>query len=280
MASSGASNPPGTTAPVESPASAAAGASSVEIALDGKPSRESAAQVLIEHLFAHTDTNIPQVSYAVSYHLAEEHIGGDIVDVYHFDNNCVAFAIADISGKGAKAAVHAGLIKYGLRAYSSLGLTPEAVLRAMDRLYLENNNFEKVESFASVFFAVADPSRRSLTFANGGHEPVLVVSPEGILSVLQPTAPLIGVFDDQHNLFKEAIIRIEEGTLLVATTDGVTEARTPDGEFFGMERFIAAVEASSDKSPEAIVDRIVAEVRAFTGKRLRDDIAIVAVRFA
>jgi hypothetical protein len=42
--------------------------------------------------------------------------------------------------------VHAALIKYGLRAYSSMGLTPEAVLRAMDRLYLENSNFEKVES--------------------------------------------------------------------------------------------------------------------------------------
>ena len=256
------------------------GTSSLEIVIDGKSAHESAAQVLIEHLFAHADTEIPQVSYAVSYRLAEELIGGDIVDVYHFDNNCVAFAIADISGKGAEAAVHAALIKYGLRAYSSHGLTPEAVLRAMARLYLENNRFENIESFASVFFAIVDPLRRTLTFANGGHEPILIVSPAGCISVLQPTAPLIGVFDDQHHLYRQESIAIEKGTLLVATTDGVTEARAKDGELFGMDRFIAAVDASREQSPEAILEAVIAEVHAFSHNRLRDDIAIVAVRFA
>ncbi len=264
---------------VEKPEMAAPGTSSVGIVLDGKSQRESAAQVLIEHLFANTDTAIPQVSYAVSYRLAEEFIGGDIVDVYHFDNDCVAFAIADISGKGARAAVHAALIKYGLRAYSSLGLTPEAVLRAMDRLYLENNTFEKIESFASVFFAVADPTRRTLTFANAGHEAVLIVSPAGAVSVLKPTAPLIGVFDDQHYLFKQEAIPIEKDTVLVATTDGVTEARTAGGDFFGMDRFIAAVEAAHDQPPAEIVKRVVEDVQDFSNQRLRDDIAIVAVRF-
>ena len=251
----------------------------MDIVLEGVSPRESAAQVLIEHLFANADTEIPQVTYAVSYRLAEEFIGGDIVDVYHFDNNCVAFAIADISGKGAQAAVHAALIKYGLRAYSSHGLTPEAVLRALARLYLENNQFEQVESFASVFFAVADPTRRTLTFANGGHEPIVIVSPQGAVSVLAPTAPLIGVFDDQHHLFKQESIPIEQGTLLVATTDGVTEARTHDGDFFGMERFIDAVHSSRALAPEAIVKRVIDDVQAFSQRGLRDDIAIVAVRF-
>lgn len=276
----GASISPGIATAVETAELAPTGTSSVDIVLDGKSPRESAAQVLIEHLFANADTEIPQVSYAVSYRLAEEFIGGDIVDVYHFDNNCVAFAIADISGKGAKAAVHAALIKYGLRAYSSHGLTPEAVLRALARLYLENNQFENVESFASVFFAVADPTRRTLTFANGGHEPIIVVAPGGVVSVLQPTAPLIGVFDDQHHLFKQESIAIERGTLLVATTDGVTEARTRDGDFFGMERFIAAVHAARELSPEAIVERVIDDVQAFSQRGLRDDIAIVAVRFS
>ncbi len=149
----------------------------------------------------------------------------------------------------------------------------------MDRLYLENNTFENIESFASVFFAVADPLRRTLSFANAGHEPVLLVSPAGEVSVLKPTAPLIGVFDDQHHLFKQQAVPIQPGTVLVATTDGVTEARTTDGDFFGMERFIAAVEASHALSPDAIVKRVVDDVRAFSKEHLRDDIAIVAVRF-
>jgi serine phosphatase RsbU (regulator of sigma subunit) len=272
---------PGIATAVPAPDSEGTGTSSVAIVLDGKSPRESAAQVLIEHLFANADADIPQVSYAVSYRLAEEFIGGDIVDIYHFDNNCVAFAIADISGKGARAAVHAALMKYGLRAYSSQGLTPEAVLRAMARLYLENNRFEKVEAFASVFFAIVDPLRRTMTFANGGHEPVLLVSPDGEVSVLQPTAPIIGVFDDQHHLYRQEAQQIEKGTLLVATTDGVTEARAGNGEFFGMDRFIEAVDASRRESPETILQRVIEDVQVFTGRRvLRDDIAILAVRFA
>jgi sigma-B regulation protein RsbU (phosphoserine phosphatase) len=261
------------------PEGIASSSSSVEITIDSQEPLASAAQVLIEHLFAHPDTRIPGVSYAVAYRLAEEYIGGDIVDIYHFDNNSVAFAIADISGKGAAAAVHAALIKYGLRAYSSHGLTPEVALRAMDRLYLENNSFEKMESFATVFFGLVDPSRRLLTYANAGHEPLLLVSPHGVITVLPPTAPLIGVFDDQHHLFKQDFATIEPGGLLVATTDGVTEARTTDGEMFGMERFIEAVRASREGTPEDIIAQVFSDVETFAGKTLRDDIAIVVARF-
>lgn len=61
---------------------------------------EEAAKVLVEHLFAQGNIAIPGISYAVGYKLAEGPTGGDIVDVYHFDNDSVAFAIADISAKG------------------------------------------------------------------------------------------------------------------------------------------------------------------------------------
>ena len=60
---------------------------------------EEAAKVLVEHLFAQNNITIPGISYAVGYKLAVGPTGGDIVDVYHYDNNCVAFAIADISAK-------------------------------------------------------------------------------------------------------------------------------------------------------------------------------------
>jgi hypothetical protein len=79
----------------------------------------TAAKVLVEHLFARGTAQIAGVEYAVGYRLAHGLTGGDIVDVYHFDNNAVSFSIADISGKGTEAAVHAALVKYGLRAYAS-----------------------------------------------------------------------------------------------------------------------------------------------------------------
>jgi serine phosphatase RsbU (regulator of sigma subunit) len=240
---------------------------------------EEAAKVLVEHLFAQNNIVIPGVSYAVSYKLAQGPTGGDIVDLYQYDNDSIAFSIADISGKGPHAAVNAALIKFGLRAYSSEGLTPERVIRAMDRLYLENNAFEQVDSFASVFFGIVDPTRRLMTYTNAGHEPVLLVFPDGSSRVLVPTAPLVGVFDDQHHLFKQSFADLPAGTLFVGATDGVTEARDADGDLFGMERFVASAVAKRALPEAEIVRTIMEDVRAFCLGHRRDDIAIVAVRF-
>jgi len=238
-----------------------------------------AASVLISHLFAEGDRDIPGVSYAVAYRLAEVHSGGDIVDVYAFDNGAVALSIADISGKGAQAAVHAALIKYGLRAYSSHGLTPEKVMRAMDRLYLENSTFEQIESFASVFLGIVDANRRIFSYSSAGHEPVVLVHPHLAPKLLTPTAPIIGVFDDQHHLFRQESTELWPGSLLVATTDGATEVRNSAGEFFGNDRLIECIERHREEAPTAIVDAIVKTISQFAAE-WHDDVAILAARFA
>lgn len=240
---------------------------------------EEAAKVLVEHLFAQNDSVIPGISYAVSYKLAEGPTGGDIVDLYRYDNDSIAISIADISGKGPRAAVNAALIKFGLRAYSSEGLTPERVIRAMDRLYLENNAFEMADSFASVFFGIVDPTRRLMTYTNAGHEPVLMIFPDGRSQILEPTAPLIGVFDDQHHLFKQAFVDLPPGTLFLGATDGVTEARNATGEFYGMDRFVAAAVAKRRLPAVELVQTIMNEVQVFCLGKRADDIAITAVRF-
>ncbi|MFN2449820.1 MAG: PP2C family protein-serine/threonine phosphatase [Candidatus Baltobacteraceae bacterium] len=240
---------------------------------------EEAAQVLVHHLFAQNDIAIPGISYGVGYKLATGTTGGDIVDIYHYDNDAVAVAIADVAGKGPKAAVQAAMIKYALRAYSSAGMTPERVVRALDRLYLENNAFEKLESFASVFFGSVDPTRRLMHYTCAGHEPVFLISPEGRPIALMPTAPLIGIFDDQHHLFKQAFVEITPGTIFLGATDGITEARDAEGRLYGMERLIAMATDHRHEPEAAIVQAIFRDVDDFCIGNRRDDIALVAVRF-
>jgi phosphoserine phosphatase RsbU/P len=232
-----------------------------------------AARALAEHLFANSDRSIAGISYAVKYKLAEGHVGGDLIDVYHFDNDEVG-----IAGKGTQAAVQAAMIKYGLRAYASHGLSPERVLRSLDRLYLENNAYESRDSFASVFFGKLDPTRRLFHYACAAHEPVILVQPQQPARMLEITAPLIGVFDDQHHLFKQAFVHLEVDSLLVATTDGVTEARDDDGKFFGLERLVALVTECRELPVGEIVDRVLLETEEHCQGRRRDDIAIIAVR--
>lgn len=270
---------PVVTQPEPSPVEALAARESPS---DGNLAREdrASAEVLMRHLFATSEHEIDGVEYHVAYTLAERAIGGDIVDVYHFDNGNVALSIADISGKGAAAAIHAALVKYGLRCYASEGLSAERVIRSLDRAYIENNAFERTESFASVFVGILDHDRRSMTYASAGHEPVILWKPETGAEVLQPTAPVIGVFDDQHHLFRQRHVEIKSGTILVATTDGVTEARAPDGDFFGIERLVASVTTAVRGTPsmEFVVDHVLADVNRFCESRLRDDIAVLAAR--
>ena len=239
----------------------------------------TAAKVLVEHLFARGNTTIAGIEYAVGYQLAHGFTGGDIVDVYHFDNDAVSFSIADISGKGTEAAIHAAMVKYGLRAYASQGLTPERVLRSLDRLYLENNAFERIESFASVFFGMVDASRRMMHYASGGHEAAAIIVPGERPQTIVPTAPLIGVFDDQHHLFKQAFVELPPGSLFVATTDGITEARAPDQSFFGLDGFLETIELFAEAPTELIVHELIDRARKFSQDNLRDDVAVVAARF-
>ncbi len=271
----------GTPAPLTAPAESVSSSKARDAVTNGGGNvpNWNAAKLLVEHLFARGNTEIAGVEYAVGYRLAHGLTGGDIVDVYHFDNDAVSFSIADISGKGTEAAVHAAMVKYGLRAYASQGLTPERVLRSLDRLYLENNAFEKIESFASVFFAMVDTSRRMMHYASGGHEAAAIIVPGELPKTMAPTAPLIGVFEDQHDLFKQAFVHLPPGTLFVATTDGITEARSPDRAFFGMEGFLDVVEAYAEAPAEMIVHALIDRAHEFSQGNLRDDIAVVAARF-
>jgi sigma-B regulation protein RsbU (phosphoserine phosphatase) len=239
------------------------------------------AHVLIEKLFGGTQQQIQGMRYAIAYRAANRQSGGDIADVFHYDNDHVSFLIADVAGKGSGAAAQAAMVKYGLRTLASSGLMPESVMRALNRLYFESITFENAsECFATVFFGIVDASRRFLFYSNAGHEPVILVFPDGTHALLDVTGPLIGVFGDQHHLFKQATIELPIGSLLVAGTDGITETRGADGAFFGIERFIDSILKHRDASESDIAQVLLAEVNAFSGSLQRDDIAIIVSRFS
>ncbi len=122
-------------------------------------------------------------------------------------------------------------------------------------------------------------SRRIMHYASGGHEAAAIVVPGERAQTIAPTAPLIGVFDDQHHLFKQSYVELPPGTVFAATTDGITEARSPDKAFFGMEGFIDVIEELAEAPVEAIVDALITRAYAFSGENLRDDVAVVVARF-
>ncbi len=105
--------------------------------------------------FAPSQQRVDGLEYAVAYQLADGAVGGDIVDVYHFDNGNVAVAIADISGKGRAGCASRRTREIRLRCYASEG-SPATCTAFTDRVFVENNAFERTASFASVFLASID----------------------------------------------------------------------------------------------------------------------------
>lgn len=218
---------------------------------------------------------------ALAYRLAgnREHVGGDIIDVYRLRDGGSVLSIADISGKGIKAAVDAALVKYSMRAYASEGFSPQRILRSLNRLYIEKNANDGEESFVTAFVAALDPATKSFRYASAAHEPVALCEPGRPAYALPVTAPLLGLFDDPGDSFGETALMLESNTLLVAATDGLTECRAPDGTFFGMERFLRLIDAHREASPQDLLEAILAELRRFARVQFEDDTAVLVARF-
>lgn len=246
--------------------------------------RYTAARLLVDSLYAHHFPTVAGVDIGTAYALAQDEVqvGGDLIDVYQFNNGSVAISVADISGKGVKAAARAALVKYALRAYVSAGLTPAQVLRNLNVLYMETSTFDKEspDSFVSVFLGVIDPEHRIMTYASAGHEPVILMSHVQPPEFLPPTAPIVGVFSESQTLFHQRFVYLEPGgSTLVVTTDGVTEARSPGGTFIETAEIVANVNSNRTLPAQAQADELLRTTREFCGGQPQDDIAIVVARF-
>ncbi|HTW85411.1 MAG TPA: PP2C family protein-serine/threonine phosphatase [Candidatus Sulfotelmatobacter sp.] len=235
----------------------------------------------MEHLFPPQFLRLPGMEIALAYRHAgnREHVGGDIIDVYRLLDGQTVLSIADISGKGVKAAVDAALVKYSMRAYASEGFSPDRILRSLNRLYIEKNINDGEESFVTAFVAAFDPATGVLRYASAAHDPIAIREPGRPAYELPVTAPLLALFDDPAELFGEARLTVESNTLLVAATDGLTESRGPGGEFFGLERLLRLIDANCDKDAEGVLAAVLSEVRSFSRVEFEDDTAILVARF-
>ena len=206
---------------------------------------------------------------------------GDFYDVCVLPNGRLALLIADVVGKGVSAALYMALTSVILRALAAEHPErPDLVLEAANRRVLAVTE-TRAGQFATVFYGILDPDTGTLAYCNAGHCPPLITRRRsGETQELTGTGVPLGLFAGET--WEQCVAQLAPGDGLVLYTDGVTEARTAEGEFFGEERLVTAVRAHIGHPAHAIRDAVVEALGAFVGEGTQhDDIAmVVAVRDA
>jgi sigma-B regulation protein RsbU (phosphoserine phosphatase) len=237
-------------------------------------------------------------------------VSGDFYDVFELPGERhVGLVIADISDKGVPAALFMALIRSLLRAFSEIPVPPSLLglaeryavsstvtsdvklatvlthLNAVNAVLLTNNyvvrNHSEVNMFATLFCGVLDTETGLLTYVNCGHEPLLILADNGIQTRLEPTGPAVGLFEDMSLDIERSIL--EPGDLLFGYTDGVTDARSPEGKFFSAKALLALMERCCEPQPQLTAEEVLGHVESALIDHIGaadqfDDITMLAIR--
>jgi PAS domain S-box-containing protein len=235
------------------------------------------ARALQASLLPPTLPTIAQLDVATRYSAAAEEtdVGGDFYDVIEARDEAWWLVVGDVTGKGPEAAAIAGLARHTLRAGALHEGSPKSLLRLLNATL--RGELGDASSSCTVACAYVRPTARGLraTLACAGHPPPIVLGRDGRARASVARGTLLGVFDKPR--LETESVQLTAGKTLVFYTDGVTEARSSSGEFFGEDR-LADLVAQRARSATELADRMVDAVNAFDGGAHRDDLAVLVAR--
>jgi serine phosphatase RsbU (regulator of sigma subunit) len=244
---------------------------------------------------------IPDWEIVACLHPASE-ATGDFYDAFRLPGNYIALVIADVCDKGIGSALFMSLIRTLIRVFSGERRFPGLSVPAGTDLIahqLEEQGFEDIDQlealkaisltndyiaeehghtcmFATIFLGVLNPINGSLVYINGGHEPLVIVGPTGIVQDLPPTGPAVGLMPSVQ--YKIQHIQLYPGDILVGYTDGVTEALGPDGKLFTRKRLWSLLQEPAP-SASLMLERVKASLFGYIGDaRPTDDITLMVVQ--
>ncbi len=198
-------------------------------------------------------------------------VGGDCFDTLTFGRS-LGVSIADISGKGLPAALLMSNLQAAVRAFAQESAEPASVCASVNRLLCRNMASGR---FATFCYARVEPDAGRIVYSNAGHNPPLVVRAGSVTSPLSEGGMVLGIFPE--NVYAQAEVAIAPGDRVVFYTDGITEARNPEGDEYGEERLAAAAIAARALPVEEIKDALFADVTAFCRGKFEDDATLIVV---
>jgi phosphoserine phosphatase RsbU/P len=216
--------------------------------------------------------------------LPAHEVAGDYYDVLDLGEDRVGVIVADVSGKGTRAAFHMAELKGVFQSVGRIADGPrDLLIRAnealADSLYRT--------AFISALYAVLDEGTGAVTLARAGHCPALLARADGTAELLR--AGGLGLGLDRGPVFRQSLretaVQLGPGDTLVLYTDGLVEARDASGDEFGYERLAESVARHHRLQPEPLRDALMQDLQRFAGRSdaaaeaWEDDLTLVILRW-
>jgi sigma-B regulation protein RsbU (phosphoserine phosphatase) len=204
-------------------------------------------------------------------------VGGDYYDFFDLGNQRIGIALADVAGKGVAAALIMSVVQASLRILATEENVSLATLAARMNRFLHRSTGSN--AYATFFYAQIDERLRQLRYVNAGHNPpcLLRCSADQSIEELPAGGTVIGLFPQTS--YEEGVLDLQPGDVLIAFTDGVTEALNPSEEEFGDERLKNLLRRSAHLPVDEMASMIASELKSWMDTAAQyDDLTFILVK--
>lgn len=239
----------------------------------------SVAKTIQDGLIPKSTPNIPGFSFA-GYYQAQTETGGDYYDyLTHIGKDHIGLVVADVSGHGVGAGLVMTMIRSVLRSSAETMGRASNVLKKINPIIYRDTS---PNMYATMWYAILNTKTKVLNYSVAGHNAAIIYNPKKKTFHLLKTGGMpVGLQDSEvfDPIIESHAIQLQEGDILVQTTDGVTEAMNSDYEEYGEERLYACVKRMGNLPAEKIVNAIVDDIKKFTGDIPQsDDITLLVMK--
>jgi phosphoserine phosphatase RsbU/P len=225
----------------------------------------------------------PGIEIAVS-HRASQMVGGDYYDflaVQAEGREALLLVVADVEGKGAASALVMANVQATLHALADHVEPLEKLPATINHKLLMGSRAAMAQGratkYLSMFLALVESGGRNFRYVNAGHVPPAVIRADGRVEWLETGGTIVGLLPEVQ--FECGTVALAQGDLLVACTDGITEAMDEVGAEFGRPRLVELVTGLRHDSPEKIMQAVLREVEKHSrGGTYEDDRILLVMK--
>ena len=208
--------------------------------------------------------------------IPSELTSGDFYDYFFVNKDDLFFTVGDISGKSIPAALFMTSTKLLIKKYALLGKKPDEIMSEVNNaLVLDNKKY----MYSTVFCGSLNTKTGELTYCNCGHLSPIICRQDSVESLQVKENFLVGL-KPGFNYESESILLSKNDTFILYS-DGITEAKNSDGNYYSEEKLLEKIQTMQDKNPNKIVDDIINEIKIFSKNcKQYDDYTILAIKYS